>query len=117
MAQAVLTKRDAPLFGTFARDDYQAMLAGKIAGAQSKQLGQADAGVIEHPEDGPVAGCGAVCQGTNFSRRGTGDEQTLKLFWLDGPDEGLADLRKRHTIKGIALNRLAVHQPVEEGSR
>jgi hypothetical protein len=46
-----------------------------------------------------------------------GGVQALELLRLDGADERFADLGKHHTVKGSALDRLAAHQPVEEGAR
>ena len=55
VAQAVASKRDAPLLGAFACQGEHAMLAVKVRDAQPAQLGDADACVVEQPQDRPVA--------------------------------------------------------------
>src|ERR1700694_3138280 len=75
VAQTVLPKRAAPLLGAFAFHNDQAVFAVEITGAQPTQLGQADAGVVEYPEDGPVACWSAIGQGTDSPRRGGGRRQ------------------------------------------
>jgi len=116
VAQAVLAERDAPLLGAFPRDGEDAALAVEIRDAQPVQLGDTDAGVIEHPEDGPVAGGGAFGNGTRFVGRRAGDQKLLELLGLNGLDERLADFGKGDAVKGVVLEDFTADQPMEEGA-
>src|SRR5690242_16608497 len=117
MTQTILSESDAPLFGPLAQHRDEAVLAVEVARTQPAQFRQADAGIVEHPQDGAIAGGSAVSQRADFPRRGTGDEQALELLRADRADEGLADLGEAHAVEGVAFYRLESHQPVEEGSR
>src|SRR5579859_1819409 len=63
IAQAVLAERNTPLFGAFALDREEVVLAVEVREAQTAQFGDANAGVIKDPQDGPVAYCGAFSDG------------------------------------------------------
>ncbi len=116
VAQAVLAKRDAPLLGTFPLDGENAVFAVEIRKTQSAQFGDADARVVEHPQDGPVAHGGALGDGARFVGRRAGQQPPLELVGIDGLDQGFADLGEGHAVKGIARDQFAPHQPVEEGT-
>src|SRR5262249_4408753 len=117
ITQAVIAERDTPLFGAFALDQDECMLAIKIPCAQSTQLGETNTRIVEDPQDGAIPGGGTIGKGTDLSWRGTGQQKLLKLLRLDGADERPANLGKDHAVEGVASNDLAVHQPVEEGTR
>jgi hypothetical protein len=116
VARAVGAQRHAPLLGALAAHRDDPVLAVEVSQSEAAQFGDADAGVVEQPEDGAVAHGGAVGQRPGLVGRHAGHQELLELLRLDGLDERLADLGEDDLIKRVALDELAAHQPVEEGS-
>ena len=92
------------------------MLAVKIAESQPTQFGDANACVVEHPEDGAVARSSAVGNWPRFVGWRTGEQEPFKflgsMVWMSG----LPTLGNDDPIKGVAFNHLPAHQPVEKGT-
>ncbi len=72
IAQAVLAQGDAPLLRPLARDGEDTAPAVEIGQAQTAQLRDADAGVVEHPQDGAVAHRGTLGDRSGFVGGGAG---------------------------------------------
>ena len=115
VAQAVLTQRDAPHLGALALDREDAVLAVEVSQPETAEFGDADARVVEHPQDGPVAHGGALSHGSSLLGRSAGQQKTLELVGVDGLDQRLAHLGEGHAVERGARDALAAHQPVEEG--
>ena len=110
-------ERDPAFFRPFALDREDAALAVEIREAQPAELRDADAGVVEHPEDGSVAHRGPFGDRSGFVGRGAGEQEPFEFLGVDGLDERLADFGEHDPVKGVALEHFAMHQPVEEGAR
>src|SRR5258706_3078466 len=92
------------------------MLAIEVGQLQTQEFGEADARIVEQPEDGAISGGGPVGKRPDFARRSTRQQEAFELLWLDGANEGLADLGKGDAIKRIAVDDLTAHEPVEKGA-
>lgn len=78
--------------------------------------GDADAGIEQHPEDGPIAHRGAGGDGAGFVGRRTGEQEPLELVGIDGLDQRLADFGEGHAVEWVVRDGLAPHQPVAKGA-
>ena len=117
IAQAVLPQRDAPFFRPLALDREDTALAVKIRQAQPAQFRDADACVVEHPQDSAVAHRRPFGDRSGFVGRRAGHEELLEFLGVNGLDERLADFGEHHPVKGVALEHFAMYQPVEESTR
>jgi hypothetical protein len=117
IAQAVLAERDPAFFRPFAFDREHATLALEIREAQPAELRDADAGVVEHPQDGTVAHRRALDDRSGFIGRSAGEQQPLEFLGVDGLDERLADFGEHDAVERVAVEDFAMHQPVEESPR
>jgi len=73
IAQAVLSKSHPPLFGAFPQHRHDPVFAIKIAHPQIDEFRDADAGIIEEPEDSAVAYRSSLSKRTGLIGRGTGE--------------------------------------------
>ena len=116
IAQAVLAQGDPAFLRSFALHGEDTAPAVEVAEAQPAQFRDADAGVVEHPQDGSVAHRRALGDGAGLVGRGTGQQQPFELLGIDGLDERLAHFGEDHPVEGIGCEQAAMHQPVEEGT-